>query len=66
MGSEDVVTVAAPPVNVGEPNVVEPLVNVTVPVTPEGSLAVNVTDWPVVEGFNEEVKVTAGEALVTF
>jgi hypothetical protein len=65
MGSEDVVTVAAPPVNVGVPNVVKPLVNVTVPVTPEGSLAVKVTDWPVAEGFNEEVKVTAGVALVT-
>jgi hypothetical protein len=65
MGSEDVVTVAAPPVNVGEPNVVEPLVNVTVPVTPDGSLAVKVTDCPVVDGFTEEVKVTAGLALVT-
>jgi hypothetical protein len=43
-GSEDVVAVATPPVRVEVPNVVAPLVNVTVPVTPPGSVAVNVTD----------------------
>jgi hypothetical protein len=64
-GSEDVVTVAAPPVSVDVPNVVAPLVNVTVPVTPLGSVAVNVTDWPGVEGFVEEIRVTAGVVLAT-
>ena len=64
-GREDVVAVAAPPVSVDVPNVVVPLVNVTVPVTPVGSVAVNVTDWPGVEGFAEEIRVTTGVALVT-
>jgi hypothetical protein len=64
-GSEDVVTVAAPPVSVDVPNVVAPLVNVTVPVTPVGSVAVNVTDCPGVEGFTEEARVTTGVPLVT-
>jgi hypothetical protein len=63
--SEDVVTVAAPPVSVEVPNVVAPLVNVTVPVTPLGSVAVNVTDCPGVEGFTEETRVTTGVPLVT-
>ena len=65
MRSEDVVAVAAPPVSVDVPNVVAPLVNVTVPVTPVGSVAVNVTDWPGVEGFVEETSVTVGVALLT-
>jgi hypothetical protein len=64
-GSEDVVTVATPPVSVDVPNVVAPLVNVTVPVTAVGSVAVKVTDWPGVEGFNEETRVTAGVVLAT-
>jgi hypothetical protein len=65
VGSEDVVVAATPPVNVDAPNVVAPLVNVTVPVTPVGSVAVNVTDCPGVEGFTEETRVTIGVALVT-
>ena len=65
MGSEDVVAVATTPVNVDVPNTVEPLVNVTVPVTPDGRLAVKVTDWPTVEGLVEELRVTTGAALVT-
>src|SRR5260370_12485256 len=64
-GSEDVVAVAAPPVSVDVPKVVVPLVNVTVPVTPVGSVAVNVTDWPGVEGFVEETKVMTGVVLAT-
>src|SRR5260370_3278447 len=64
-GSEDVVVDATPPVTVDVPKVVAPLVNVTVPVTPAGSVAVNVTDSPGVEGFAEEIRVTAGVALVT-
>jgi hypothetical protein len=44
---------------------VAPLVKVTVPVTPVGSVAVKMTDWPGVDGFVEEVKVTTGAALLT-
>jgi hypothetical protein len=65
MGSEDVATVAVPLDNVDVPNVVEPLVNVTVPVTPDGRVAIKVTDWPPVEGLVEEVRVTTGVALPT-
>jgi hypothetical protein len=65
MGSEDVDTVADPPVSVDVPNAVEPLVNVTVPVTPDGRVAVKVTDRPTVEGFAEEAKVTVVAALLT-
>ena len=64
-GSEEVAVVATPPVSVAVPNVVAPLVNVTVPVTPIGSVAVKVTDWPGVDGFAEEVRVTTGVALAT-
>jgi hypothetical protein len=64
-GSEDVVVVATPPVSVDVPKTVAPFVNVTVPVTAAGSVAVKVTDWPGVEGFVEEAKVTAGVALLT-
>ena len=65
LGSEVVVAVATPPVSVDVPKVVVPLVKVTVPVTPVGSVAVKVTDWPRVEGFVEETKVTTGVALAT-
>jgi len=64
-GSVDVVSVADPPVNGDVPKSEAPLVNVTVPVTPEGSVAVKVTDWPGVEGLAEEVSVTTGVALLT-
>ena len=64
-GSEDVVVVAIPPVSVDVPNVVAPLANVTVPVTPLGRVAVKVTDWPGVEGFTEETRFTTGVALAT-
>ena len=65
MGSDDVVTVAAPPVSADVPRVVAPLVNVTVPVTLVGSVAVKVTDWPGIDGFVEEPRVTTGVVLVT-
>ena len=58
-------TVAVPLVSVDVPSVVEPLVNVTVPVTPDGRVAMKVTDWPEVEGLVEEVRVTTGAALFT-
>jgi hypothetical protein len=43
-GRVDVETLAAPPDNVVVPRTEAPLVKVTVPVTLEGSEAVNVTD----------------------
>ena len=64
-GSEDVVAVATPPVSVDVPNGVAPLVNVTVPVTPVGSVAVKVIDCPGVEGFVEDVRETVGVVLLT-
>ena len=64
-GSEDVVVAATPPVSADVPKAVAPLVNVTVPVTPVGSVAVKVTDWPGVDGFVEETRVTTGVALFT-
>lgn len=65
MGSEDVVAAAAPPVKVEVPNTVAPLVNVTVPVTSDGRVAVKVTDWLKVEGLVEEIRVTTGVAFET-
>jgi hypothetical protein len=65
IGSEDVAAVATPAVNVDVPNAVAPLVNVTVPVTPDGRVAVKVTDWPVVDGLAEEIRLTAGLAFDT-
>ena len=65
MGSADVVAVAAPPDNGDVPKAVAPLLNVTVPVTPDGRVAVKVTDWPPVEGLADEVRVTAGVTLLT-
>ena len=65
IGSVEVATVAVPPLNAEVPRIVLPLVKVTVPVAPAGTLAVKVTDCPVVDGFNEDVKVTTGVALPT-
>jgi hypothetical protein len=64
-GSEDVVVVATPPASVDVPSVVAPLVNVTVPVAAAGSVAVKVTDWPGLDGFTEETRVTTGVVLAT-
>ena len=50
--------VAAPPLTVAVPNTVAPSRNCTVPVAKEGTCAVNVTAWPTVDGFAEEVSVT--------
>ena len=43
-GRVELFTDAVPFVKVDVPRLVEPLVNVTVPVAPVGSVAVNVTD----------------------
>jgi hypothetical protein len=64
-GRVDVVAVATPPDRVEMPSDVAPLVNSTVPVTPDGRVAVKVTDWPFVEGFVDEIMVTTGVAFVT-
>jgi hypothetical protein len=63
--AEVVATVATPLVRVDVPNTVLPEVNVTVPVGPDGRVAVKVTDCPGLDGFSEEVKPTVGVALFT-
>jgi hypothetical protein len=47
------------------PSAVEPLVKVTVPVALLGSVAVNVTDWLIADGFTEDARITVGDAFVT-
>jgi hypothetical protein len=47
------------------PRTLAPLVKVTVPVTFEGSVAVNTTDWLGAEGLIEDESVSAGKAFVT-
>ena len=59
-----VVTDTVPDAIVPEPKESEPLVNVIVPVTPEGTDAVMVTEPPNVLA-PEVVTVTAGVALLT-
>jgi hypothetical protein len=57
--------VATPLVTVDVPNVVEPEVNVTVPVALLGNVSVRVTGLPGSDGFGEEVTVEVGVALFT-
>jgi hypothetical protein len=64
-GSEVVVVVATPLLRVDVPSTVLPEVNVTVPVGPDGKVAVKVTDWPGLDGLREEVRPTVGVALFT-
>jgi hypothetical protein len=59
------VTLACPFVNAPVPRVVEPSRNVTVPVAPVVTVAVNVTAWSEVEGFNEDASPTVGVPLLT-
>jgi hypothetical protein len=65
VGRVEVDTVAVPLVIAAVPRRVEPLVKVTVPVTPDGSEALKVTDWFTADGLVEEVRVTIGVALTT-
>ena len=59
------VNVAVPADSVPVPSVVEPSLNVTVPVAVLGdTVAVRVTDWPKVEGFAEEEMVVVVVALL--
>lgn len=61
---------AIPLANVPEPMVVEPSLNVTVPVgtaplpLPE-TVAVKVTDWPYVDGLGDDPRLVADDAFVT-
>jgi hypothetical protein len=61
----DVVKVAVPLAIVPVPSVVEPSRKVTVPVTPEGTVAVKVTDWFTLDGFIEDISETVVFALPT-
>jgi hypothetical protein len=65
IGSAVVVSVATPPASVPVPSVVAPFAKVTVPVELFGSVAVIVTDWPVIEGLSDEVSATDGVDLPT-
>lgn len=58
--------VAVPPLTVPVPNVVLPSLNVTVPVALEGvTVAVNVTDEPYADGFDDDDTVVVVFALFT-
>lgn len=65
LGSVELVTVATPLVRPGDPRMVDPLVKITVPVTPGGSVAVNVTDWFKADGLLEDVRFIVGVAFAT-
>lgn len=57
--SADVLYVVFPPLSVPVPRVVVPSLNVTVPVAAEGvTVAVRVTEFPYVDGFDEDATVT--------
>lgn len=66
--SADVVNAACPLLSVPSPSMEEPSKKLTVPVgVPpfEATVAMNVTDWPNVEGFTEEVTEMEGVDAVT-
>jgi len=65
IGSVEVVVVATPFVMVDVPSSVEPLVNVTVPVTFVGRVSVKVTALPGRDGLTEDVNVPTVFALLT-
>jgi hypothetical protein len=66
-GSVVLVRVATPPLTGDVPSVVEPLVNVTVPVALLGSnVSVKVTELPGRDGLTEEVRAEVVFALATF
>jgi hypothetical protein len=61
----DVVTLATPPVTFTVPRLDPPSENVTVPVTDEGRVAVNVTDWPMLDGLTDETREMLGTTFDT-
>lgn len=54
-----------PLLNVPVPSVVVPSLNVTIPVTELGNVAVNVTALPYAEVVGDAVRVTVGDVLLT-
>ena len=65
-GSVELVRVATPLFTVAVPSVVEPVLNVTVPVAVPGSnVSVNVTGLPGREGLGEELRADVVAALAT-
>ena len=64
-GSDEIVSDATPLLTVAVPSAVAPLLNVTVPVTEDGSVSVNVTAVPKTDGFTDDVRVDVGDALET-
>jgi hypothetical protein len=63
--SELVASVATPPLIVPVPRDVAPSSKVTVPVAPDGTVAVRVTPVPKVDGFGEDARATVLDALFT-
>jgi hypothetical protein len=61
----DVVMLTTPPVTVAVPRLVPPSEMVTVPVTDDGSVAVKVTDWPMLDGLTDETSVMLGTVFDT-
>jgi hypothetical protein len=60
--SVEVLNVVFPLLRVPVPSVALPSLNVTVPVAADGvTVAVNVTEFPYVDGFEEDVSVTEEE-----
>src|SRR5579871_5214086 len=59
------VKLACPFTSVPVPKAAEPSRNVTVPVAPVVTVAVNVTAWSVVEGFSDDEIPTVGVPLLT-
>jgi hypothetical protein len=65
-GRVELAKVAIPPDTVEVPSVVDPMLNVTVPVAPLGkSVSVKVTELPGRDGLGKEVSVDVEFALVT-
>ena len=60
-----VVSTVTPLLSVPVPRTVAPSRNVIVPVTPVGVAAVKITDWLMIEGLRDEVRITAGVAFPT-
>ena len=61
----EVENVAIPPLSVPVPRVVAPSLKVTVPVASEGSVAVNITELPKLDGFSEDARLMLGAVLPT-
>jgi len=69
VASDVVVSIATPALSAAVPKVFVPNLNVTdpvgVPVVEDVTVAVKVTDWPVIDGFGDAVSVMLVAAFVT-